>query len=111
MDRGFEIMENHELPTHAITPDEALGLKEKLLPPFVMRVWNKLIAENLSGKTSIVMQSDAVDALTKFCKRDEIFEKGYLEVEAIFRKAGWKVFYDRPGFNETYDATFEFTAK
>jgi hypothetical protein len=123
MDREFEIMvtDNTNLmilphwvniPIHAITPDEALGLKEELLPPFVMRVWNRLISQNFCGKSAIITQKDVIEALLLFCDgRQEIFDKGYLEIEEIYKKAGWKVVYDKPGFNETYEATFEFTAK
>jgi hypothetical protein len=108
-----EISENpdNDIPTNPITPGEVLGLKEKLLPGFVMRTWNRLIAQNMQGKTSFITQAEMVKALENFCSRKVIFELGYLEVDEIYKKAGWKVKYDRPGFNETYEPFWEFTAK
>lgn len=32
-------------------------------------------------------------------------------LDAVYEKAGWKVSYDKPGYNESYDPYFKFTAK
>ena len=40
--------------------------------------------------------------------RSMIFEKHWLDFEDIYRKAGWFVNFDKPAYNETYDAFFEF---
>ena len=32
-----------------------------------------------------------------------------MDIESIYRADGWGVYYDKPGYNETYTATFEFT--
>lgn len=42
---------------------------------------------------------------------DEVFKKGWLNVEYLFRAAGWEVQYDKPGYNETYEAYFTFSKK
>jgi len=44
----------------------------------------------------------------KGLNRAEIFDKGWLNVEEVYRAAGWAVEYDKPGFNESYSATFTF---
>ncbi len=49
---------------------------------------------------------ESVDELRK-----QLFEKGWLDVEPIFKKAGWDVEYDKPGYNESYPATFKFSRK
>ena len=36
---------------------------------------------------------------------------GWLDVEGIYRKAGWDVEYDSPGYCEDYPATFKFRKK
>jgi len=41
----------------------------------------------------------------------KIFENGWLDVEPIYREVGWNVEYDKPGYNETYEASFKFTRK
>lgn len=43
--------------------------------------------------------------------RGDVFERGYLDIEETYRKAGWSVVYDKPGYNETYDAFYTFTRK
>lgn len=43
--------------------------------------------------------------------RQEIFDNCWLDVEDIFEEVGWKVVYDKPGYNESYPANFEFTKK
>lgn len=44
-------------------------------------------------------------------KRDELFDKGWMDIEPIYRKSGWRVEYDKPAYNETYPATFTFSKK
>ncbi len=42
---------------------------------------------------------------------NKIYERGWLNVEPIFEEAGWEVHYDKPSFNESGDARFEFKEK
>jgi hypothetical protein len=96
-----------------LTPKEAQAKKNNLFPEKVIDAFNELIAENLQGKTSTFSQKDVV---ARICSKldvtkDEVFKKHWLDVESTFESQGWKVDYDRPGFNETYEATFTFTAK
>jgi len=41
--------------------------------------------------------------------RNKIFEMGWLDVEDAYRAQGWNVVYDRPGYCESYEASFIFT--
>jgi hypothetical protein len=41
-------------------------------------------------------------------QRDKIFNDKLLDVEPIFRDAGWTVIFDKPAYNESYSSTFEF---
>jgi len=45
---------------------------------------------------------------TRRMARDEIFDRGWLDVEDLYRISGWRVEYHKPGYNETYEPTFEF---
>jgi hypothetical protein len=57
-------------------------------------------------------QKDVVGALVKKgFKSADIYDNHWLDVEEIFEKNGWSVSYDKPGYCESYDASFEFTAK
>ncbi|WNL50712.1 hypothetical protein RPALISO_125 [Ruegeria phage RpAliso] len=96
-----------------VSPSEALALKQSLLPTAVTNVWDRLIASNLRSNESVVKQDDAVEALiplTSEKTRAAVFASGWLEIEDIYRQAGWKVAYDKPSYCENYPATFTFKA-
>lgn len=101
-----------------LSPKEAFE-KYDHMPDKVIETWNKLILKNRSGRTSIVKQNDAVEALRgamsdehqDLISRQEVFDEGWLEIEEVFRAAGWKVEYDKPAYCETYEATFTFTSR
>jgi len=44
-------------------------------------------------------------------KRDDFFDKHWLDFEALFEKVGWKVYHDKPAYNENYEPTFKFWRK
>ena len=98
----------------AISPDEVTAVKMKIIPDQVIDLWNKTIAQNYSNGASRILQKDIISTLTvtqingTYADRASIFKLGWLEIEDIYRKAGWKVEYDRPGYNENYDAVFIF---
>jgi hypothetical protein len=97
-----------------ITPKEVV--KEKLLsiPDEVIEAFNELIAKNWDGYRAGMKQDDIVALIKQkmsLKKDDTIFERHWLDVEDIYRKVGWIVEYDKPAYNESYDATFEFRKK
>jgi hypothetical protein len=96
-----------------ITPAEAKKLQASLIPEEVIAVVNELIAKNYAHGYSRVLQKDIVEKLISDlgCERKEIFEKGWLEIESAYEEHGWKVTYDRPAYNESYEASFTFKAK
>ena len=58
------------------------------------------------------MQDDVAKLIVqKGLKRQDIFDNHWLDVEDLYRKNGWKVDYDKPGYNESYNAYFVFSAK
>lgn len=91
--------------------DQARKLKR--FPPEVIEAFNELIAENLNGLSSKFTQDAVVSRimLKLDIPRAKIFNNKWLDIERTFEKAGWKVIYDKPGFCETYDASFEFRVK
>ena len=96
-----------------ITPAGAAEYKAKNLPDEVLECWNTIIAQHFNGDSSCFKQEEVVAAIVKKlgCQRKRVFDENWLDVEPLFRAAGWTVKYDRPGYNETYPATFEFTPK
>lgn len=95
------------------TPDEAKGGKVTTLPPEVIEVFNHLLAERYSSHIEISQPEVVGLILSKMpnVKRQEIFDKNWLDVEEVYDQYGWDVDYDKPGYNETYEATWTFTKK
>ena len=94
----------------AIRPEEIKSVWAENIPDVVIEIFNKKIVKNFNGSRATVKQNDVVkeivDALN--ISRQDVFDKRFLEIETIFEAAGWKVKYDKPGYNEDYDAFFEF---
>lgn len=93
-----------------IKPEEVTGIKEKTIPDAVFEIFNELIVQHFGNGYSIIRQKEVVGLLVeRGFNREEIFTKGWLDIEPIYRKAGWKVVFDKPGYNEDYEATFKFS--
>jgi hypothetical protein len=99
-----------------ISPDEI----SPSIPDFVIEAVNDLLKEKYRrGSEEVVLTQDEVvtailSAAVSGCtllSRDTIFKKGWLNFEPLYQKNGWEVSYDKPGFNETYKATYTFTKK
>jgi hypothetical protein len=92
-----------------IKPSELARAKENSFPDEVFESFNELITENFSRGYANVPQEDVVvRMIEKGLDRGEIFKRGWLDVEDVYRASGWKVEYDKPGYNESYSAYFVF---
>lgn len=97
-----------------ITPDDVTTQKQLIIPDEVIESFNEMIAQNFSGGGSTFKQNEVVKLICKKMKlrhNDIIYDKHWLDVESLYRERGWVVLYDKPGFNESYDATFSFARK
>lgn len=105
-----------------IRPSEVAKAKVKYqnIPDFVIDAFNELIAREYSYGRAIVKQDDAIALILEKAhkiaeyeevERGDLFNKRWLDVEEIFKKAGWVVEYDKPGYCESYPATFTFSKK
>jgi hypothetical protein len=95
-----------------IKPEDVVGLKQEIVPDEVFEVFNLLIAQNFKGGSANVLQKDVVELLLeKGLSRSDIYNKGWLDIEPVYRENGWKVEYDKPGYNESYEASFNFSAR
>lgn len=96
-----------------ITPAEVRKTARLIqIPDGVIQVFNRLIAENFHGGRAEVLQGEAViqiKALDMRLARE--WDDRWLNIETVFENAGWKVEYDKPGYNESYPAKFTFTEK
>lgn len=104
-----------------VTPDEAFKGKVTVIPPEVFDAFNELITQRAGDSTTIVKQNE-VSALIaeKIARRTgesfvnvmyQINDNRWLDIEPAYRDAGWVVNYDKPGYNESYEAFWEFRKK
>lgn len=96
--------------TTPITPDMIIADRKKNIPDKVIEIFNEEIQKEWNGHSAVIVQNDIVKRLvqeTDFTS-DEIFHKGYFDIEDIFIKAGREVEYDKPSYHESYAATFIF---
>lgn len=94
-----------------ITPDEVSAEKCKHLPDFIIKCFNELITLRWNGESAIIPQNEILFKICEVGKvsREFVFNKKYLDIEPIFREAGWDVEYD--AYNKTNDAMFIFRKK
>jgi len=108
--------------TNPIPPEEISQAKRNSIPDEVFEAFNMLVTNKWDGKSSIVLQSDAVKEIIKRAPKelenlDEKAAKSYmyshhwLDIEDFFRESGWIVRYDRPAYNGMYEPFFEFSKK
>ena len=104
--------EVNTLPVKPISPKEVAGSKKQSMPDAVLESFNEMIKENEDDGYAIFLQKEVVKRMKKKgLKEKDIFDKGYLNVETIYRKEGWNVEYDNPGYCESYDSSFTFSRK
>ena len=96
-----------------ISPENVENLKLESIPDAVYDVFNELILENWDGTSSTVMQETVVLCIADRLGilREEVFSRKLLNIEGAYRKKGWSVTYDKPDYNESYKAYYEFTKR
>lgn len=95
-----------------VSPEGITQLKREMLPSEVFETFNRLLGEKAVDGYATIMQEEVVTELTEHgLERNDIFRKGWLNIEALYEEAGWDVGYDKPGYNESGQAYFTFTAK
>ena len=96
----------------ALGPNEVLEVRKASMPDAVLELFNELIMQKFNGSEAVVYQKTVVSKLeARGYSRNDIYNKGWLDVEDIYREKGWKVYYDKPAYCESYDAYFKFSVK
>ena len=96
-----------------VSPEQLPDNQPTHIPKEVISIFNELITENWDGRKAHIKQNSAVNRIVNRLEvcRKTIFQKHWLDVEEIFRQAGWVVMFDKPGYCEPYEAYFEFSKK
>ena len=94
-----------------IKPKEVQDKKLASIPEEVYEAFNELIVDNWDGKSASVSQKSASVLVARALDitEQDVYLRHLLDVEDVYRKAGWKVVYDKPGYNEDYEAFFVFS--
>jgi hypothetical protein len=98
-----------------IKPEEILERKAETIPDEMFQAINELIALKWNGSSATFRQDDLIEKYFEITgqsnlesNRQVLFNKHLLDFEDIYRKEGWHVYYNKPAYNESYHATFEF---
>lgn len=100
-----------------ISREEALKIREKNrnnIPDLVFKIVNDLLLTKPRKNNRIIITQDEIlnqllgDEDCGRFNRQAMLDKGWLDFEDIYREVGWKVTYDKPGFNEDYKPYFIF---
>ena len=97
-----------------ISPDQVQSAKDKNIPEEVIDAFNQLIVEQWDGREAIIAQEDAISRILALMGKKEdyrqtLFTNRWMDVESMFRKAGWDVEYKKPAHNENFAATYTFS--
>lgn len=95
-----------------ISPGEVIAAKKVSIPDAVIEGFNELIVKHWDGSDSTFRELEAVQLISgKGITSGDLYANHWLDIEDIYRKSGWTVVYDKPGYNESYAATFSFKKK
>lgn len=93
--------------TRPITPQEI----HSQIPDEVIEIFNTLIFTRWRAGRAYFRQDEVVDLICAKLQisSDEVFARGLLDVEPIFKAAGWKVDYEKVMAGETGHSNFTFS--
>jgi hypothetical protein len=98
-----------------LTPADIPSAKKAGVHDAVIEAFNELIAANFNDGEADFTQNAVIELiLSKMGRsgltRNDIFEKGWMNIEEVYEDSGWSVDYDKPiGYaGETFEAHFTF---
>lgn len=96
--------------TKPLSPKDVETAKASRMSPKMIEAANELISESWDGYEATFTLNELISRARKKLgmPAHEDFPHGALDIEPVFRKAGWYVEFDKPGYNETYNAFFTF---
>lgn len=97
-----------------ITPHEIQDIKNLEIPDSIIESVNELIVKYWNGSSASFKQPELLERVLekdKTLTSQKIFSEHLFDFEPLFRNQGWVVEYDKPGYNESYEAYFKFSGK
>ena len=106
-------MENTIKP---MKPEDVLDRKIETIPDAMFAAVNAMIAMKWNGSSAVFRQDDLLEKYFELSKetddratRDRLFANNQMDFEDAYRREGWKIVYDKPAYNESYEPTFCFS--
>lgn len=93
-----------------ISPQDLRGQVEHAIHPSMIRAVNVLLTR-FDGYSLTLTQEEIIEKFLELeptISEDEIFQKKWLDFEGMYRREGWSVVYDKPGYNESYRPYYTF---
>lgn len=93
-----------------VSPDQLANQDEHDIHPSMIRAINILLSR-FDGYSLNLTQREIVEKFLNLepnMKRSDVFDNNYLDFIGIYRRAGWDIVYDRPGYNESYEPNYTF---
>ena len=110
----YIIKDNMEKEVKPISPSEILVNLDKIIPPVVIQTVNNLLMKYYRGGSLTILQDEIIKEIKNLdgtITKDQIYNNKWLDFEELYRQSGWSVEYDKPGYNESYNARFIFKKK
>ncbi len=107
----------HYNPVTPLTPKQVREMHQKNIPEEIIFAVNRLLVKGGSEPPIriVIEQNEVIEEATAIMKsngktieRNDFFKNHWLDFEPIFREAGWKVTFKKPGFNESFPAYWTF---
>jgi hypothetical protein len=96
-----------------IKPSEITKAKAAAIPDWVIEAVNELLLAKWNGRearfTLKEVMALAMPKAPEATTRQQVYDNHLMDFEDLYRKEGWKVLFDKAGYNESYDDFFVFT--
>lgn len=99
--------------TKPLKPSEITKAKAATIPDWVIEAVNETLAAKWNGREArFTLKEVMALAMTKAppnLTRAQIYDNHWMDFENIYRDEGWRVLFDKAGYNESYDDYWVFT--
>lgn len=99
-----------------ITPKELAKKVGCHIPKDIIKAFNNYLEENSELDDNVVTCRIELDAIVKYITKctnfssNDLYDKNYLDVEPVFRRAGWEVTFHKSPYYDTSPSFYVFSA-